>query len=80
MKLTSLVSQDFFEKLIETHIENARLAEASTLIIKFSLFDKFDLMELIVGLVQANKVSTAKLFLDTQPTLREKVIRRLSTP
>lgn len=80
MKLTALVSQDFFEKLIETHIENVRLAEASTLIIKFSLFDKFDLMDLIVGLVQANKVSTAKLFLDTQPVLREKVIRRLSTP
>jgi len=80
MQLQALVAPDFFEKLIEAHIENSRLAEASTLIIKFNLVQKFDLMELIIGLVKSGKTSTAKLFLETQPALREKVIRRLSTP
>jgi hypothetical protein len=80
LHLHNYVSPEYFEKLIEVHIQNARYAEASNLIIKFGLSEKFDLIELMVGLVNANKTPTAKLFLDSHSSLREKVIRRLSTP
>lgn len=79
LQLQNHVSTDYFEELVRVHIENTRFAEASNLIIRFNLFEKFDLIELMVGLVEANKPATAKLFLDSQPSLREKVIRRLST-
>lgn len=45
----------------------------------FKLSDKFDLVELMVGLVNINKTPTAKRFLDSMPALREKVIRKLTT-
>lgn len=80
MQLQNEVAPDYFEKLIVNHIENNRFGEAATLIIKFNLFEKFDLIELMVNLVIHNKQSTAKLFLDSQPALREKVVRRLSLP
>jgi len=80
LKLNNFVAPEYFEKLIEQHIENARFAEAATLIDNFKLSEKFDLVDLMVGLVNINKTATAKRFLDSQPSLREKVIRRLSNP
>jgi hypothetical protein len=80
LQLEVLIPPDYFEKLIQVHIDNSRFAEATTLIIKFDLQKKFDLLDLIINLVNINKQSTAKLLLDKEPTLRDKLIRRLSTP
>ena len=78
--IQSIISPDYFEKLAHQHIENGRFPEATTLIIKFNIFNKFDLLDLIVNLVQMNRVPTAKLILDHVPALRERAIRKLSTP
>ena len=51
LQLEALVSADYFEKLITAHLDNLRYAEATTLIIKFDLQKKFDLLELMINLV-----------------------------
>lgn len=58
------LAPDYFENLVRSHLENGLYPEASTLIVKFSLFSKFDLLELIVNLVIMNKIPTAKTILD----------------
>lgn len=49
--INSTINPDYFEKLVANHLENARFADATTLIVKFNLFHKFDLMELVLNLV-----------------------------
>lgn len=79
-QLKDLVGADYFEKLAQEHIDNGRYAEAAILIIKFRYFDKFDLQELVINLVDANRVPIAKMILGEVPKLKEKSIRLLSTP
>jgi len=38
-------------------METGRFVDASTCIVKFGFFDKFDLLELCLNLVDLNKVS-----------------------
>ena len=57
-----------------------RYADAAYLIIKFSFFDKFDLLKLFYDLIDANRVATAKLLLENQNHLKKKAIMLLSTP
>ena len=51
-------------------MEAGRFSEAANIIIKFKFFDKFDVMELIMQLVEANRVPSAKLLLDCKPELK----------
>ena len=60
------------------HMDAGRFSEAANIIIKFKFFDKFDIMELIMQLVEANRVPSAKLLLDCKPELKVQVIRALS--
>jgi len=80
LQLSQLTAPDYFEKLAQDHIDHARYAEAAILIIKFRYFEKFDLLELVINLVEANRVPTARLILDNVPSLKEKSVRLLSNP
>lgn len=60
-------------------MEAGKFAEAAVLVIKFRFFDHFDLLQLIYELVEGKRVPTAKLLIENQPHLKEKVVRMLST-
>ena len=51
------VSSDYFLQLTNQYLEAGRYVDASTCIVKFGFFDKFDLLELCMNLVDLNKVS-----------------------
>ena len=74
------VSSDYFLQLTNQYLEAGRFVDASTCIVKFGFFDKFDLLELCMNLVDINKVSQAKLIISNVPELKEKLIRLLSQP
>ena len=78
--LQDKISDDCFEKLTMEHLEMNRFADAAYLIIKFSFFDRFDLLKLFYDLIEANRVATAKLLLENQNSLKKKAIALLSTP
>ena len=49
---------------------------------KFGFYDKFDILELCINLVDINKVQQAKMLVQNvaDPDLKERLIRGLSTP
>jgi hypothetical protein len=79
MGLGGVVKEDYFLQLAKKNLEVGKYAEAAVLVIKFRFFDHFDLMQLIYELVESKRVPTAKLLIENQPHLKEKVVRMLST-
>jgi hypothetical protein len=79
MQLSDVVNEDYFLKLAQENIENGKFAEAAIIITKFRFFDQFDILQLILDLVDNKRIPTAKLMIDNQPILKEKVVRMLST-
>jgi len=78
LQLQKIVNPDYLSELAKVHMDAGRFSEAANIIIKFKFFDKFDIMELIMQLVEANRVPSAKLLLDCKPELKVQVIRNLS--
>lgn len=79
MQMNSIVNEDYFFKLAQENIENNKFAEAAIIITKFRFYEKFDILQLILDLVDSKRIPTAKLLIDNQPMLKEKVVRMLST-
>lgn len=79
MGLSGVVNEDYFLKLAQDNIANGKYPEAASIITKFRFFDKFDLLQLILDLVDSKRIPTAKLIIDNQPQLKENVVRMLST-
>jgi len=77
--LSDVVKDDYFFKMAQDNIANGKYPEAAVLITKFRFFDKFDLLQLILDLVDSKRIPTAKLLIDNQPLLKENVVRMLST-
>jgi len=70
LQLQKIVNPDYLSELAKVHMDAGRFSEAANIIIKFKFFDKFDIMELIMQLVEANRVPSAKLLLDCKPELK----------
>lgn len=80
VKLMQLdVGEDYFLELARKNLESGKYAEAAVLIIKFKFFNEFNLEDLIFQLVESKRVPTAKLVIENQPNMKEKVVRMLST-
>ncbi len=79
MGLSGVVNEEYFLKLAQDNITNGKYPEAAVLITKFRFFEKFDLLQLILDLVDSKRIPTAKLLIDNQPQLKENVVRMLST-
>ena len=79
IQLNDIVNEDYFLKLAHENMENAKFPEAAIIITKFRFFDKFDILQLILDLVDVKRIPTAKLLIDNLPFLKVKVIRMLST-
>ena len=47
---------------------------------KFGFYDKFDILELCINLVDISKVQQAKMLVQNVPDLKERLIRGLSRP
>lgn len=77
-QLESLVSLDYITELATNHLESGRFEEAATLIMKFKLTERFDMIEIAVGLVETKK--SARFVLDELPAIRGQVIRKLVKP
>ena len=74
------VSSDYFLNLTKQHLDAQRYVDAQTCIMKFGFYDKFDILELCINLVDINKVQQAKLLVQNMPELKERLIRGLSKP
>lgn len=59
-KLTSSVDNDFFENLARNNLSNHKYHEAALIIYKFKFVDKFDCKEILIKLVDANRIPAAK--------------------
>jgi len=55
------VSSEYFEGLTRQYLDNQRYVDAATCIMKFSFFDKFDILDLCICLVDINKIQQAKM-------------------
>lgn len=62
--LSDVVKDDYFFKMAQDNIANGKYPEAAVLITKFRFFDKFDLLQLILDLVDSKRIPTAKLLID----------------
>ena len=54
--LKLVVSSDYFENLTRKYLEASRYVDAATCIMRFSFYDKFDILDLCINLVDINKV------------------------
>ena len=61
-------------------MDASRYVDAATSIMKFGFYDKFDILELCINLVDINKVQQAKMLVQNVPDLKERLIRGLSRP
>jgi hypothetical protein len=64
MDLSGVVNEDYFLKLAQDNIANGKYPEAANIITKFRFFEKFDLLQLILDLVDSKKIPNAKLIID----------------
>jgi hypothetical protein len=64
MGLDGVVNEEYFLKLAQDNITNGKYPEAAILITKFRFFEKFDLLQLILDLVDSKRIPTAKLLID----------------
>lgn len=55
------VSSDYFLDLTRQYMDASRYVDATTCIMKFGFYDKFDILELCINLVDINKVQQAKM-------------------
>jgi len=78
-KLTSRVDNDFFEDLARTNIKNNKFHEAALIIYKFKFQEKFDCKEILIKLIDANRVPVAKLLCENDEELKLFLIKCLST-
>jgi len=67
MGLSGVVNEEYFLKLAQDNIANGKYPEAAILITKFRFFDKFDMLQLILDLVDSKRIPTAKLLIDNNP-------------
>jgi len=74
------VSSDYFENLTKKYLEAQRYVDATVCIVRFSFYDKFDILELCINLVDINKVQQAKMLVQNVPDLKIRLIRGLSRP
>ena len=74
------VSSDYFENLTKKYLEAQRYVDAATCIVRFSFYDKFDILELCINLVDISKVQQAKILVQNVPDLKDRLIRGLSRP
>ena len=74
------VSSDYFLDLTRQYLDASRYVDAATCIMKFGFYDKFDILELCINLVDINKVQQAKMLVQNVPDLKERLIRGLSRP
>lgn len=77
LKLASLLSKAYFSKMAQNLIFEEKLEEAAIVIVKFGLGDQFDLVGLAIDMVHGKK--NCKKLLDMEPSIRETVIRKLTT-
>ena len=50
------VSSDYFLELTRLHLEASRYVDAATCIMKFGFYDKFDILDLCINLMDISKV------------------------
>lgn len=74
------VSSSFFLELTRQHLQLGRYVDAATCIMKFGFFDKFDILELCVSLVDLSKLQQAKMLIGNDSSLKERLIHQLSKP
>jgi len=55
------VSSDYFFELTRQYLDSSRFVDAATCIQKFGFYDKFDILELCINLVDISKVQQAKI-------------------
>lgn len=78
-KLTDRVDNDFFENLARTNLQNNKYHEAALIIHKFKFFDKFDCKQILVKLIDANRIPAAKQLCEESEEMKLFLIKSLST-
>lgn len=78
-KLTSKVDNNFFEGLATKNMKANRFHEAALIIHKFKFHGKFDCEQIIVKLIDTNRIPIAKQLCEDSHELKLFLIKSLTT-
>lgn len=81
-KLEDLYSPDYIYNLAIKELNGGKVLDAANMIIKFEIYDRFDIKDIIIQLVEETNgcTSQVKLLLNKKPEILPEIVKKLSTP
>jgi hypothetical protein len=77
--LTKTVDQNYLINLAKTNLEKKKMEEATNLLVRFKLFDHFDIPDVIMQIIRkGNKIGCVKQLINEIPAVLEDIVHRCS--